>query len=46
MPPRWPQPGAKQVGYNGIFSIEAGANDGPDPYAWVQTVRDAILKEI
>jgi len=37
---------AKEVGYKGIFSIESGANNGPDPYARVQTVRDAILKEI
>jgi hypothetical protein len=37
---------AKEVGYKGLFSVESGANNGPDPYARVQTVIDAILKEI
>ena len=37
---------AKEVGYRGLFSIEASSNNGPDPYTRVQTVRDAILKEI
>ena len=33
----------KENGYKGIFSIEHG---GPDPYAAVKTVVDALLKEI
>jgi sugar phosphate isomerase/epimerase len=37
---------AKEVGYKGLFSVESGAGNGPDPYARVQTVIDAILKEI
>jgi sugar phosphate isomerase/epimerase len=37
---------AKEVGYKGLFSVESGTNNGPDPYARVQTVIDAILKEI
>ena len=38
---------AKEVGYKGLFSIETSArNNGPDPYAAVQSVRDALLKII
>jgi sugar phosphate isomerase/epimerase len=37
---------AKEVGYKGLFSVESGANNGPDPESRVQTVIDAILKEI
>ena len=37
---------AKEVGYKGLFSVESSANNGPDPYARVQTIIDAILKEI
>ena len=33
----------KQAGYRGIYSIE---HSGPDPYAAVQTVVDALVKEI
>ena len=37
---------AKDVGYKGLFSIETGRNNGPDPYQNVQMVRDALLKLI
>lgn len=38
---------AREVGYKGLFSIEAEAADnGPDPYASVQTILDEILKDI
>src|SRR6185437_1097167 len=37
---------AKQVGYKGLFSIETGRNNGPDPYAAVVTVRNALLQII
>lgn len=33
----------KEARYNGIFSIE---HSGPDPYAAIQTVIDALVKEI
>ena len=49
-PDRWSLHDAIQitrdVGYKGIFSIESGPNNGPDCYAQVQTVRDALLKEL
>lgn len=35
---------SKEVGYKGLYSIETGRNNGPDPYAAVQAVRDALLK--
>lgn len=35
---------SKEVGYKGLFSIETGRNNGPDPYAAVQSVRDALLQ--
>jgi sugar phosphate isomerase/epimerase len=35
---------SKEVGYKGLYSIETGMNNGPDPYAAVQSVRDALLK--
>jgi hypothetical protein len=35
---------SKEVGYKGLYSIETGRNNGPDPYAAVQTVRDAMLQ--
>jgi hypothetical protein len=34
---------SKEVGYKGLYSIETGRNNGPDPYTSVQTVRDALL---
>lgn len=37
---------SKEVGYKGLYSIETGRNNGPDPYAAVQTVLDALLKLI
>jgi hypothetical protein len=37
---------SKEVGYKGLYSIEAGANNGPDPYAAVQTILDELLKDI
>ena len=37
---------SKEVGYKGLYSIEAGANNGPDPYAAVQTILDEILKDL
>lgn len=37
---------SKEVGYKGLYSIETGRNNGPDPYAAVQSVLDALLKII
>lgn len=37
---------SKEVGYKGLYSIEASANNGPDPYAAVQTILDALLRAI
>jgi len=37
---------SKEVGYKGLYSIEAGANNGPDPYAAVQTILDELLRDI
>jgi len=37
---------SKEVGYKGLYSIEAGRNNGPDPYVAVQTILDALLKLI
>jgi hypothetical protein len=37
---------SKEVGYKGLFSIETGRNNGPDPYAAVQSVVDELLKDI
>ena len=37
---------SKEVGYKGLYSIEASANNGPDPYAAVQTILDELLKDI
>ncbi len=34
---------SKEVGYKGLYSIETGRNNGPDPYAAVQTVLDTLL---
>jgi hypothetical protein len=35
---------SKEAGYKGLYSIETGRNNGPDPYAAVQSVLDALLK--
>jgi hypothetical protein len=37
---------SKEVGYKGLYSIEAGANNGPDPYVAVQTILDELLRDI
>jgi hypothetical protein len=37
---------SKEAGYKGLYSIEASANNGPDPYAAVQTILDELLKDI
>ena len=37
---------SKEVGYKGLFSIEAGAANGPDPYTAVQNVLSELLKDI
>ncbi len=37
---------SKEVGYRGLYSIEAAANNGPDPYTAVQTILDELLKDI
>jgi L-ribulose-5-phosphate 3-epimerase len=37
---------SKEVGYKGLYSIEASANNGPDPYVAVQTILDELLRDI
>lgn len=37
---------SKDLGYKGIWSVEAGGNNGPDAYSSSQTIVDALLKEI
>jgi len=37
---------AKQVGYKGLYSIEATAANGPDPYIAVQTIVDELVKDL
>ena len=37
---------SKEVGYKGLYSIEASANNGPDPYSAVQTILDELLRDI
>jgi len=37
---------SKEVGYKGLYSIEASAINGPDPYTRVQTILDQLLKDI
>ena len=37
---------AREVGYKGLFSIEAGRANGPDPYAATQSILDELLKDI
>jgi hypothetical protein len=37
---------SKEVGYKGLYSIETGRNNGPDPYLAVQSVVDELLKDI
>jgi hypothetical protein len=49
-PDRWSLPDAiqisKEVGYKGIYAIEASANNGPDPYARTQVILDQLVKLI
>ncbi len=37
---------SKEVGYKGLISVEAGRNNGADPYAAVQTVLDELVKDV
>jgi sugar phosphate isomerase/epimerase len=37
---------AKQVGYKGLYSIEATAANGPDPFVAVQSIIDELVKDI
>ena len=37
---------SKEVGYKGLYSIEAGVNNGPDPYVAVQTILDELMRDI
>jgi hypothetical protein len=37
---------SKEVGYKGLYSIEATAANGPDPYAAVQTIIDELVKDV
>jgi sugar phosphate isomerase/epimerase len=37
---------AKEVGYKGLYSIEATPANGPDPYVAVQTIIDELVKDV
>jgi hypothetical protein len=37
---------SKEVGYKGLYSIEASTVNGPDPYSAVQTILDELLRDI
>ena len=37
---------SKEVGYKGLYSIEATNANGPDPYVAVQTIIDELVKDI
>src|SRR3954467_9995538 len=37
---------SKELGYKGLYSIEASAVNGPDPYVAVQTIIEELLKDI
>jgi hypothetical protein len=37
---------SREVGYKGLYSVEASRNNGPDPYAAVQTIVEELLKDI
>ncbi len=37
---------SKEVGYKGLYSIEASTINGPDPYSRVQTVLDELLRDL
>jgi sugar phosphate isomerase/epimerase len=37
---------SKEVGYKGLYSIEATSRNGPDPYTAVQTILDELVKDL
>jgi sugar phosphate isomerase/epimerase len=37
---------SKDVGYKGLYSVEASRNNGPDPYAAVQMIVEELIKDI
>lgn len=37
---------SKEVGYKGLYSIEASSINGPDPYSQIQTILNELLKDI
>jgi len=37
---------SKEVGYKGLYSIEASTINGPDPYSRVQTILDELLRDL
>jgi hypothetical protein len=37
---------SKEMGYKGLYSIEAGRNVAPDPFEAVRIVLDELLKVI
>jgi hypothetical protein len=37
---------SKEMGYKGLYSIEASANNGPDPYSAIQNILDELVKDI
>jgi len=37
---------SKEVGYKGLYSIEATNANGPDPYVAVQTIIDELVKDV
>jgi hypothetical protein len=37
---------SKEVGYKGLYSVEASRNNGPDPYAAVQMIVEELVKDI
>jgi hypothetical protein len=37
---------SKELGYKGLYSIEAGRNNDPDPYKAVQMILDELLKDL
>jgi hypothetical protein len=37
---------SKEVGYKGLYSIEATDANGPDPYVAVQTIIDELVKDV
>jgi hypothetical protein len=37
---------SKELGYKGLYSVETAANNGPDPYAAVQSILDELLRDL